>query len=75
MASRTHNPHQLYEEDENANYSEGGQDRGGRRPPMRPHGKADKCPGWKGSSMERWQEYTVTLQAWYIANQDFMMEA
>ena len=32
--SRTPKPHQLYEEDENDNYSEGVQDRGGQQPPM-----------------------------------------
>ena len=40
---------------------------------MRRLGKADKPPAWKGSSVECWQEYT--LQAWYIANRDFMTEA
>ena len=53
-------------EDDNDNYSEGIQDRGGKRPPMRPLGKADKPPAWKGSCVERWQECTVSLQAWYL---------
>ena len=34
----------MYDEDDNDNYSEGGQDRGGRRPPMRLLEKADKPP-------------------------------
>ena len=68
MPSRNLNSRQLYDEDDNDNYIEGGQDRGGRRPPIRPLGKADKPPAWKGSNMECWQEYTVSLQAWYIAN-------
>ena len=38
-------------------------------------GKADKPPAWKGSSVERWQEYTVSLQAWHAANKNFMTEA
>ena len=42
---------------------------------MRPHGKADKCPAWKGHGVERWQEYTITLQAWYNANIDYMSQA
>ena len=42
--SRNSNSRQLYDEDDNDNYSEGGQDRGGRRTPMRPLGKADKPP-------------------------------
>ena len=42
---------------------------------MRPVGKADKPPAWKGSSMERWQEFTVSLQAWHVPNKDFMTEA
>ena len=42
--SRNLNSRQLYDEDDNNNYSEAGQDRGGRRPPMRPLGKADKPP-------------------------------
>ena len=42
---------------------------------MRPVGKADKPPAWKGSSVERWQEFTVSLQAWHFANKDFMTEA
>ena len=29
----------------------------------RPPGKVDKCPSWKGHSMERLQEYRTTLQA------------
>ena len=53
--SRNSNSRQLYDEDDNDNYSEGGQDRGGRRPPMRPLGKADKPLAWKGSRVERWQ--------------------
>jgi len=64
---RNSNSRQLYDEDDNDNYIEGGQDRGGRRPPIRPLGKADKPPAWKGSNMECWQEYTVSLQAWYIS--------
>jgi hypothetical protein len=72
---RNSNSRQLYDEDDNDNYIEGGQDRGGRRPPIRPLGKADKPPAWKGSNMECWQEYTVSLQAWYIANRDFMTAA
>ena len=39
---------------------------------MRPLGKADKPPAWKGSSVEHWKEYTVSL---YIVNRDFMTEA
>ena len=43
---------------------------------MRPQGKADKCPPpWKGQSIERWQEYSTSLQAWYAANIDFMTQA
>jgi hypothetical protein len=42
---------------------------------VRPLGKADKPPAWKGSSVERWQEYTVSLQAWHDANRDLMTEA
>ena len=60
--SRNSNCPQSYDEDDYDNYSEGAQDREGR-PLMRPLGKADKLPAWKGSSVERWQEYTVSLQA------------
>ena len=42
---------------------------------MRPVGKADKSPTWKGSSVKRWQEFTVSLQSWHVANKDFMTEA
>ena len=59
--SRSLNSPQMYDEYDNDNYSEGIQDRGGRPPPIRPLGKADKPPVWKGSSVECWQEYTVSL--------------
>ena len=42
---------------------------------MKPHGKADKCLAWKGPGVERWQEFTITLQAWYNANIDYMSQA
>ena len=42
---------------------------------MRPVRKADKPPAWKGSSIEWWQEYTVSLKGWHAANRDFMTEA
>jgi hypothetical protein len=42
---------------------------------MRLVGKADKPPALKGSSVERWQEFTVSLQAWHVANKDFMTDA
>ena len=35
----------------------------------------DKPPAWKGSSVERWQELTISLQAWHVANRDFMTAA
>ena len=38
-------------------------------------GKADKPPIWKGSSIERWQELTISLQAWHVANRDLMTAA
>ena len=34
-------------------------------------GKADKVPIWKGARVERWQEFTVSLQAWHLANWEF----
>ena len=37
-------------------------------------GKADKVPIWKGASVERWQEFTVSLQAWHLANWEFMTD-
>ena len=48
-----------------------------RQPPtyMWPQGKADKCPSWKGHSIERWQEYSTSLQARYAVNIDFMTQA
>ena len=75
MPSRGSSSPQAYDEYDNNNYSEGIQDRGVRRPPMRPVGKVDKPLAWKGSSVERWQEYTVSLQAWHAANRNFMTEA
>ena len=38
-------------------------------------GKADKVPIWKGASAKRWQEFKVSLQAWHLANWEFITEA
>ena len=38
-------------------------------------GKADKVPIWKGVSVERWQEFKVSLQACHLANWEFITEA
>ena len=70
--SRGSSPPQEYDEFKDDLYSEDRQERVVRQPQMRPVGKADKPPAWKGSSVERWQEFTVSLQAWHIANKDFM---
>ena len=48
---------------------------GQRRPQGRLKGKADKVPIWKGASIERWQEFTVSLQVWHLANWEFMTAA
>ena len=37
-------------------------------------GKADKVPAWVGSGTERWQEYKISLSAWYYANGEFLTE-
>ena len=42
---------------------------------IRPHSKADRCPTWKGHGAEQWQEFTITLQAWYYANIDYMSKS
>ena len=62
----------MFEDD---HYGEDRQEQGVRRPQMRLVGKADKPPALKGSSVERWQEFTVSLQAWHVANKDFMTDA
>ena len=56
-------------------YGDDQQQGGQRRPQGRPMGKADKVPIWKGASVERWQEFTVSLQAWHLANWEFMTAA
>ena len=63
------------DEYEDNHYSEDKQERGVRRPQMRLFGKADKPPAWRGSNVKRWQEFTVSLQVWHVANKDFMSEA
>ena len=46
-----------------------------RRPQGRPMGKADKVQIWKGASVERCQEFKVSLQAWHLANWEFITAA
>jgi len=38
-------------------------------------GKADKVPAWKGSSIERWQEFQNSLTRWYFVNGEFLTQA
>ena len=51
--SRGSSSPQAYDEFEDDHYGEDRQERGVRRPQMRPAGKADKPLAWKGSSVER----------------------
>ena len=50
---RDREQHAQHEFEDNL-YSDDRQERGVRWPQMRPVGKADKPPVWKGSSVERW---------------------
>ena len=50
--SRGSSSPQAYDEFEDNHYSEDRQERGARRPQMRPVGKADKPLAWKGSSIK-----------------------
>ena len=58
--SRGSSSPQAYDEYEDDHYSEDRQERGVRGPQMRPVGKVDKPPAYKGSSVERWQEFIVS---------------
>ena len=37
--------------------------------------KADKVPIWKGASVERWQEFRISLAALHCAKSEFLTEA
>ena len=51
------------------------QPRGGqRRPQRRQMGKANSRQ-YESASVECWQEFTVSLQAWHLANWEFMTAA
>ena len=72
--SRSNGSPQAYDE-YNVLYGDDQQQGGQRRPQGHPMGKADKVPIWKGASVKCWQEFTVSLQAWHLANWEFMTAA